>query len=283
MKQQSFFVQLLVVFCLLFGSMDAFAQISKYNRNNTKPLNTIINKCDCTKSFTTLSESCKEFCSKIEVQEIIIHDNISVGTGDPHGNEDPFFMRVGPGKIPFFGIGKKGGIRLGTALFPEQGGEINLGSNKRPFRQVFALKFAEISDRREKENIVTLPYGLKDVMELQPVAFTWKKNAIEGRHVGLIAQEVEEVIPEIVTRQNFMNPKTGKATDRLSVAYSELVPVLIHAIQEQQTIIEAQKQQLGQQTDAISSLETTVSQLIEALQTQGIQTQKAKTETSDAK
>ncbi|MEZ4885520.1 MAG: tail fiber domain-containing protein [Chitinophagales bacterium] len=281
MKKSNFLIQIFATLCLMIASAGLSAQT--IYRPPTKQLEIKASEtCNCSLGYSQMSDYCKEKCNAT-FTEIVIHGNITVGTGNPHGHENPWLMRIGNGKLPFFEVGQQGGIGVGTTLFPIEGGEFDLGTNKKPFRQISALKFAEISDRREKENIVDLPYGLKDVLQLKPVSFTWKNKAIEGTQVGLIAQEVQEVIPEIVIRQDYIIPETGEASDRLSVAYSELIPVLIHAIQEQQTIIESQKQQLNQQTSTISNMETTVSQLIEALQAQGIQTQKAKTDGKDAK
>jgi len=88
---------------------------------------------------------------------------------------------------------------------------------------------APVSDETVKENINTLDYGLKEVMALNPVSFTFKedwKNMGEGRQVGLIAQQVEKIIPEVT----FTTPTTGK----MGINYEKLVPVLIRAIQELQ-------------------------------------------------
>ncbi|MGB0931570.1 MAG: tail fiber domain-containing protein [Chitinophagales bacterium] len=290
MKKSIVLFQTLFLLSLFFTTYSASAQ---------KTYKKTYEACNCALEYAKLSDYCKGVClerkrnsantgdERIDVSEIIIHENITVGTGNPHGNENPWLMRVGSGKLPFMQIGKEGGIGLGTTLFPLKEGEVDLGSNRKPFRQISALKFAEISDRREKENIIDLTYGLKEVLELKPVSFTWKSKAIEGTQVGLIAQEVQELIPEIVISQEFTINDDGNqialTTNRLSVAYSELVPVLINAIQEQQKIIEAQKQELGQQSSTIDNMETTVSQLIEALEAQGIQTQKAKTETGNSK
>ncbi|MFK7908466.1 MAG: tail fiber domain-containing protein [Chitinophagales bacterium] len=289
MKKSIFLFQTLLVFSLFISTQILSAQTYKK----------VYEACNCELNSSKLSDYCKGVCSErkgksldtgdapIEVTEIVIHENITIGSTNPHGNENPWLMRVGPEKLPFMQVGKNGGIGLGTTLFPLEGGEFDLGSNKKPFRQITALKFSELSDRREKENIIGLSYGLKEVMNLKPVSFTWKNQQIKGTQVGLIAQEVQKIVPEIVSSQSVNFNKNGEPiaseADRLSVAYSELVPVLIHAIQEQQAIIDTQKQTLSQQTNTINDMEASLSQLIEALQTQGIQTQKTKTSSKDAK
>jgi hypothetical protein len=94
------------------------------------------------------------------------------------------------------------------------------------------------SDGRLKENVVGLPYGLDEVRRLRPVAFTWKDGADDQAHHGLIAQEVAQVLPDLVM--------VGDDADRtLSMNYAEIVPVLVKAIQEQQDEIDTQTEQIA--------------------------------------
>lgn len=89
----------------------------------------------------------------------------------------------------------------------------------------------QASDRRLKTNIGSLKYGLKDIMTLQPVRYNWiDPNVGKGDQLGFIAQDVRKIIPEIV------NGDEQKET--LSVNYTELVPILVNAIKEQQQQIE---------------------------------------------
>jgi hypothetical protein len=91
------------------------------------------------------------------------------------------------------------------------------------------------SDIRFKDNIVPIGDALSKILSLRGVAFDWKKeehpekNFDEGTHFGVIAQEIEEVLPEVV--------RVGPEGDK-SVAYSEIVPVLIESIKSQQSQIE---------------------------------------------
>ena len=91
--------------------------------------------------------------------------------------------------------------------------------------------WTSVSDRRSKENIQSLNYGLSSVMKLQPVSYRYKGN--ENTSIGFIAQDVKVVVPEVVDQT-----KMGPDHDYLGVRYSELVPVLTKAIQEQQQLIE---------------------------------------------
>jgi hypothetical protein len=92
------------------------------------------------------------------------------------------------------------------------------------------------SDRRLKESIKPLDYGLQQVLELQPVRYTFKKEPGVER-VGFVAQDVRSVVPEVVTGTEGDIEKG----ETLGVGYAELVPVLVKAIQEQQKTIEELK------------------------------------------
>jgi hypothetical protein len=88
------------------------------------------------------------------------------------------------------------------------------------------------SDKRLKENITTIEDALEKVRWLKGVKFDWKKDTIldlahvgpkPDHDIGLIAQDVEKVFPEVVTE---------RADGYKAVDYSRLVPVLIEAIKE---------------------------------------------------
>jgi hypothetical protein len=88
------------------------------------------------------------------------------------------------------------------------------------------------SDRRLKEAIRPTPYGLREILQLRPVEYHWKDRPADGVGIGLIAQDVESVIPEIVSRPRERDEAYG-------LSYAELIPILIRAVQEQQAEIEA--------------------------------------------
>ncbi|HYK45850.1 MAG TPA: tail fiber domain-containing protein, partial [Parafilimonas sp.] len=104
------------------------------------------------------------------------------------------------------------------------------------------------SDARDKQNIRDLNYGLDDVMKLHPIKFNWKTGDDPNDKLGLIAQELQKVIPEVVRDYDLKTDEaTGKnekvASARLGVMYADLIPVLINAIQQQQKEIEELKKQ----------------------------------------
>jgi Chaperone of endosialidase len=93
------------------------------------------------------------------------------------------------------------------------------------------------SDRRYKEHITTIPNALSSVAKLRGVTYTIKnefknKGLGTGIQVGVIAQELEQVYPQLVQTDS-----TGyKAVD-----YAKLCPILIEAIKELKTQNEALK------------------------------------------
>ena len=92
---------------------------------------------------------------------------------------------------------------------------------------VYAYSTSVGSDIKLKKNITDTKYGLSDVLKLRGVDFDWKEKR-DGRHdIGVIAQEVKEVIPEVVREVDDFEGGTY-----LTVDYSKLVPVLIEAIKE---------------------------------------------------
>ena len=103
------------------------------------------------------------------------------------------------------------------------------------------------SDVRLKENIADLGYGLREVLRLRPVSYRWKDRSTGTVALGLIAQEVAPVLPELV----------GRGQDEagmLSLNYTGLVPVLIKAVQEQQGTID-------QKTAEVSELRAEATEL----------------------
>jgi len=85
------------------------------------------------------------------------------------------------------------------------------------------------SDERLKDNITPIPDSLDKVLSISGNTFDWnEKSEKEGNDVGVVAQEILEVLPEaVITRDN----------GYLAVRYEKLVPLLIEAIKDQQNII----------------------------------------------
>lgn len=117
-----------------------------------------------------------------------------------------------------------------------------------------------LSDRRLKRNIMTLQNQLPKVMALNPVSFEWKNPEMNGGQpldIGFIAQEVEEVIPEMVKTDD-----QGVKKVRYDISLQMRV---IKAMQEQQAIIEDQQNQISLQQSQIDLLKQEMTELKEIL------------------
>ncbi len=152
-----------------------------------------------------------------------------------------------------FAIGRDGteavtisfpGSQLFPAAFrPATNNSMSLGSSLSRWSVVFATNGTiNTSDRNLKKNILPISYGLSSLLALNPVTYQWKDSIVDtNTHIGFIAQEVKEIIPEVVTID-------GEGTHGMN--YSELVPVLIKAIQELNQKIERLENQLRVQNKA---------------------------------
>ena len=95
-----------------------------------------------------------------------------------------------------------------------------------------------LSDQRVKENVRDLDDGLAKVMQLQPRKFDWKEG--KGKDIsddrGFIAQEFEQVFPDMISEWKDAAPEGEEAYKAIN---ANLIPTLVKAIQEQQTLIES--------------------------------------------
>lgn len=107
------------------------------------------------------------------------------------------------------------------------GGAINAGADVTAYAA---------SDKRLKTNIENIPDALAKVNQLNGVTYNWNELAHEVEHkdttvreVGVIAQEINEVLPEVINVRD---------NGYMAVRYEKIVPLLIEAIKEQQTQID---------------------------------------------
>jgi hypothetical protein len=93
----------------------------------------------------------------------------------------------------------------------------------------FATSFMNVSDERLKEHIYELTGSMNKVLQLRPTEFTWKEN--KKQDIGFIAQEVEEIIPEVVETGNTFIGES-ELQDIKTVSYTKLIPYLVDTIQQ---------------------------------------------------
>jgi len=95
------------------------------------------------------------------------------------------------------------------------------------------------SDIKLKENIIPIdPDRINNIMKLIPKQYNYKKDANKKIHYGFIAQEMEELIPELVSNINVNDNENENETENETVEeiktinYLELIPLLVMKIQE---------------------------------------------------
>ena len=117
-----------------------------------------------------------------------------------------------------------------------------------------------ISDLRTKKDIANISNATALIMSLRPVTYQYDLEKFpsmglsSGLEYGFIAQEVEEVIPEITRHKNFdtkacieMNAATPLANNEeefVVMDYTRVIPILTKAVQEQQAVIDTQKKEM---------------------------------------
>ncbi len=94
------------------------------------------------------------------------------------------------------------------------------------------------SSRRWKNNVVPIDNALGKIMQMRGVSFDWDEEHGGGHSIGLIAEEVGEIIPEVVAYEEDGINATG-------VDYSHLTAVLIEGMKEQQTTIRTLEKRLA--------------------------------------
>lgn len=114
-----------------------------------------------------------------------------------------------------------------------EGGQLDVNGN------VVAYS-TTVSDERLKDNVETIDGALEKVERLRGVTFEWNKGSRQGqKDIGLIAQEVQEVLPELVveTKDSLIDGE-----DYLTVSYGQVVSVLIEAVKELSAEVKALKE-----------------------------------------
>ena len=112
------------------------------------------------------------------------------------------------------------------------------------------------SDKRLKENRKPISNAVEKVLKLKGITYDWIDNISEvtgtewnhtEKQAGLIAQDVQKVLPEAVSIAPFDKDGEGKSVsgkDYLTIDYARVVPLLVNAIKEQQVQIEELKKEI---------------------------------------
>ena len=133
---------------------------------------------------------------------------------------------------------------------------------------VYTGTWSTISDRKFKENIEDYSGALDQIMALSPKTYTYKRDAAyshmnlaKGNQIGFIAQEVAEIIPELVEEgghPGIEDDPSGKISEPIrfkSMNYIGMIPVTVQAIREQQEMIQALKKENNSLKARIEAIE----------------------------
>ncbi len=121
------------------------------------------------------------------------------------------------------GITTLNGGNVGIQKTPSSSYELDVGGDIR------CVSLTETSDIRFKKDIATIDNALKDIMRIDGVKYNWDQDAAgssglsDRRQIGLVAQDVEEILPELVSTDD---------EGFKSVSYSKMTAVLLEAIKE---------------------------------------------------
>lgn len=163
-----------------------------------------------------------------------------------------------------YGVYGRGNSELGTEYGVFSEGDIGLTGN---------IIFT--SDKRLKNNIQNEESVLERVMQLRPTTYEYKNEGqfakmqlADGTQHGFIAQELEQVFPELVKEASMIRPDFDGLADPESIQdqqgsqgtelaykgvdYIAMIPILTRAIQEQQDVIEQQNTEIDALKEALS-------------------------------
>ena len=111
----------------------------------------------------------------------------------------------------------------------------------------FTGELTAASDLKLKRNIVSIAGATETINQLNPVTYEFRSDEFpdlklsEGQRWGLIAQEVEAILPDLISENGSAVHRNGEDMSIKSLNYIDLIPVMIKAIQEQDAEIQALK------------------------------------------
>jgi Chaperone of endosialidase/Collagen triple helix repeat (20 copies) len=207
-------------------------------------------------------------------------NSVMIGTNQPQAGfklrvtgKAKFDNGVFFGSIEGFEDGGSSQISSNATIRPKTNNGQSLGNSTYRWNSVWAVdNTINTSDARLKEDIRSLNYGLNDLMKLQPVSYYWKDgHKGDTRRMGFLAQDLQQVLPEVVRDKEWVitdaatNAGEWRPIETLGVAYTEIIPVTVSAIQQQQAQIEALKTAYDKQEAALETLKAELEALKQLL------------------
>tara|TARA_B110001450_G_scaffold236464_1_gene241932 strand:- start:2210 stop:4303 length:2094 start_codon:yes stop_codon:yes gene_type:complete len=174
---------------------------------------------------------------------------IDVGLGVHTGGSGGSGFKMGSIEYIWDGLGEL----FVNSDFSPYGSFISSGTASHMWSSVYSTNGTiQTSDINLKKNIKTLDYGLSEIMKLKTITYNWKNNTkgktkipenLQERKIGFSAQQLLEILPETVNTHSWVAADEKgnyrrKKNENLGVYYSDIIPVAVKAIQEQQYEIE---------------------------------------------
>lgn len=107
---------------------------------------------------------------------------------------------------------------------------------------ITATAFNVASSKLYKKNISELKYGLADILKIKPVKYQYNFDKTGLYTIGFIAEEVSEVIPEVVSHENEAHQIVSREEGKpVSMDYSKMSAVLVNAVKEQHAKVQELK------------------------------------------
>jgi len=206
--------------------------------------NSIVDSQKCsiingTESFISGKYNCHVIGDYIGIEGVTDVEDNSFNVGCYRGMNLWGQMNVKRGGAVISGhVGINGSlVTSGTVQINEYiDGDLNVTGNVYASEDVVAFSS---SDERLKEDKTPISGALEKISTLDPIEFNWndKQSIYSGHDIGLIAQQVQSIAPEIVTQ---------RADGYLAMKYEKMVPLLVGAIQDQQKIINEMRAELDE-------------------------------------
>lgn len=176
--------------------------------------------------------------------------SIKIYTGSTTGSPGANFISLETGSLPYGDNSiylKTGGIDMtGKSDIFLEGKNIVLQPDPDSLVKIngsgtYTGTWTQASDKRFKKNVEPIKNAVDKVQQLNGVSYEFKsdefpeKNFADGKQIGLIAQDVEKIFPELIKTDN---------EGYKSIAYQNMVAVLIEAVKEQQKSIDELKKEV---------------------------------------